>query len=125
MGLYAINCPACGKSHVWFSGSMDQRCEACKKPKEWWICWNAPGSVGEAYQCEQLSEPIAPYEQINVIEKSAFDFQCKQVKDMAETFNKSCSYYQEQIRELQTQVNIEKAEVSRLLAMTKRRNKTR
>lgn len=29
MGLYQIACPSCGKEHMWFSGTQDQRCEAC------------------------------------------------------------------------------------------------
>ena len=36
MGLYEIDCPQCGKVHMWFSGNMDQRCEVCiKRKKEW------------------------------------------------------------------------------------------
>lgn len=119
MGLYSVHCPSCSRVHVWFSGNMDQRCEECKKPKEVVIGY-PDGETPEVVPESELSSGAVLF-----IEKSAFDFQCKQVKEMAETFNKSCSYYQEQIRELQTQVNIEKAEVSRLLAMIKRRNKTR
>jgi hypothetical protein len=34
MGLYAIDCPICGKPFMWFSGNTgDQRCGECKKPK--------------------------------------------------------------------------------------------
>lgn len=29
MGLYPINCPTCGKGHLWFSGSFDTRCPDC------------------------------------------------------------------------------------------------
>lgn len=29
MGLYIIDCPACNKSHQWFSGNADQRCSEC------------------------------------------------------------------------------------------------
>ena len=31
MGLYEINCVACSKPFVWFSGTMDQRCDVCRK----------------------------------------------------------------------------------------------
>jgi hypothetical protein len=39
MGLYAIDCPSCGKPFMWFSGNLpEQRCDACikktEKPKE-------------------------------------------------------------------------------------------
>lgn len=30
MGLYPIDCPECGKAHMWFSGNLDQRCHECK-----------------------------------------------------------------------------------------------
>lgn len=30
MGVYPVKCPFCSVEHMWFSGSMDQRCEACK-----------------------------------------------------------------------------------------------
>jgi hypothetical protein len=30
MGLYAIDCPQCNKSYMWFSGNVDQRCESCQ-----------------------------------------------------------------------------------------------
>lgn len=29
MGLYAIPCRACGKTFMWFSGNLDQRCAEC------------------------------------------------------------------------------------------------
>lgn len=29
MGLYPINCPTCGKGHLWWSGSFDTRCADC------------------------------------------------------------------------------------------------
>ena len=31
MGLYPINCPTCGKGHLWFSGNLDTRCGDCQK----------------------------------------------------------------------------------------------
>lgn len=34
MGLYPIDCPACGKPHIWFSGTLDQRCDSCRRPTE-------------------------------------------------------------------------------------------
>jgi hypothetical protein len=34
MGLYGINCIQCGFPFVWFSGTMDQRCENCRKGNE-------------------------------------------------------------------------------------------
>lgn len=30
MGLFPINCPKCGKNHLWFSGILDQRCAECQ-----------------------------------------------------------------------------------------------
>jgi DNA-directed RNA polymerase subunit RPC12/RpoP len=30
MGLYAINCVQCSAPFMWFSGTMDQRCDACR-----------------------------------------------------------------------------------------------
>ena len=33
MGLYAIDCPQCGKPHQWFSGNSDQRCSECQSGK--------------------------------------------------------------------------------------------
>jgi hypothetical protein len=30
MGLYAIECPQCKRAHLWFSGSLDQRCSKCR-----------------------------------------------------------------------------------------------
>ncbi len=29
MGIFEVACPQCGNPHLWFSGSMDQRCGAC------------------------------------------------------------------------------------------------
>lgn len=34
MGLYAIDCVSCNKPFMWFSGSLDQRCETCVKESE-------------------------------------------------------------------------------------------
>lgn len=31
MGLYAINCVKCQTPFTWFSGTMDQRCDKCRK----------------------------------------------------------------------------------------------
>jgi hypothetical protein len=34
MGLYAIDCPGCGKAFMWFSGNLpNQFCDECNKPK--------------------------------------------------------------------------------------------
>lgn len=99
MGLYAIDCPSCKKPHMWFSGSMDQRCAECKKPREWWL----PSSYQE--DSEDSRKECPELKHIKVIEKSAYDFLAKQVA------------------ELQTQILTEKAEVSRLLALNKRRTK--
>jgi hypothetical protein len=96
---------------------MDQRCEACKKPKEFWLLNNE----GEDFILN--SEPVLPEGWTHVIEKSAFDFQCKQVTEMAETFNKSSEYWQGMIKDLQAQLLTEKAEVGRLMALNKRRSK--
>jgi hypothetical protein len=30
MGLYPMDCPQCGKGHLWFSGNLDQRCGDCQ-----------------------------------------------------------------------------------------------
>jgi hypothetical protein len=30
MGLYAVKCPQCGTPFMWWSGCLDQRCQACK-----------------------------------------------------------------------------------------------
>ena len=29
MGLYPIDCNSCGKPFMWFSGTLDQRCQEC------------------------------------------------------------------------------------------------
>lgn len=117
MGLYPVNCPSCNVVHMWFSGNLDQRCEECKKPKEFWVNDNAEGDGTFTVS----RTPWFGY--IHVIEKSAYDFQCKQAADLAKSFNESREYYQGIINDLQIQVNIEKGEVARLMAVAKRRNK--
>lgn len=121
MGLYSINCPSCSKAHVWFSGSMDQRCESCKAPREYSIKMKNDGtSEGWIYPMDPTKESVNPISGCQVIEKSAFDFQCKQVEDMAKQFNETCQYYMKLVNDLNNQLSIEKAEVSRLLAFNKR-----
>lgn len=34
MGIYPIDCSVCGKTFLWFSGNLDQRCPDCQKPDE-------------------------------------------------------------------------------------------
>lgn len=119
MGLYAIDCPACQKPHIWFSGNMDQRCEACRKPKEWWIsALPDQTSACMAY----ITDPSGAVKStwFHVIEKSAFDFQCKQVADLAKTYNDSFEHYNGIINNLREKLEIERAEVARLLAANKR-----
>jgi len=36
MGVYAIDCPNCGKRHNWFSASTDQRCSECIAERATW-----------------------------------------------------------------------------------------
>jgi hypothetical protein len=33
MGIYTISCEGCSNKFTWFSGSADQFCDECKKPK--------------------------------------------------------------------------------------------
>jgi hypothetical protein len=130
VGLYPIDCPACKRPHIWFSGNMDQRCVECQKPKEWYI-----QEASEGYQefvtklnPDELEEhhPELVAERDNagpwhhVIEKSAYDFQCKLLSDALKSLTRSAHYYQVMIQDLESQIAIEKAEVSRLLALNKR-----
>lgn len=34
MGVYSVKCPGCNSSHMWFSGSLDQRCQSCINGKD-------------------------------------------------------------------------------------------
>lgn len=109
MGLYAINCPTCSAPHMWFSGSMDQRCAACKAPREWEIQEATTTLLPPDLRVAQRRFPgqVDPSPHWTpVIEKTAYDFLAKQVAD------------------LQSQLLTEKAEVSRLLALNKRRTKS-
>jgi LSD1 subclass zinc finger protein len=126
MGLYPINCPACQKPHMWFSGSMDQRCTACKAPREWFIAKTGPEvEGGYDYQATEMDLSCPGNDEwTRVIEYSAYLFQCKQLEDTANTFNKASEHWQAMIADLQSQLLTEKAEVGRLLALNKRRTKS-
>lgn len=124
MGLYPITCPQCKQPHIWFSGTMDQRCGNCRNPREYSIKMKNDGTgEGWVYPMDPTREAQNPISGCQVIEKSAFDFQCKQVSEIVDTFNKSSEHWQGLIKELQHQLYTEKAEVGRLLALLKRRNK--
>ena len=121
MGLYPIDCPQCKQPHIWFSGTMDQRCGNCRNPKEWELI---QGENHIALLTLADGPKVESGTRVKVIEKSAFDFQCKQVNEIADSFNKSVQYYQGIVKELQSQLLTEKAEVGRLLALNKRRTKS-
>jgi len=127
MGLYAIDCPACGAPHMWFSGSMDQRCAACKAPREWTIQEAQTTLLPPDLRVAQRRFPgeVDPSPHwIPVIEKSAYDFQCKQLNEVIEISNNRILVLSKEIEQLRSQLLTEKAEVGRLLALNKRKNKS-
>ena len=117
MGLYAIDCPQCKKPYMWFSGNMDQRCDNCRNPKEFWLLDN------KAYSCQQHDDVgfgEAYPNQIHVIEKSAFDFQVKQLSQVVESSNQIIKALNKQMEDLANQLMIERTETSRFQALVKR-----
>jgi len=113
MGLYTVSCPACNKAHMWFSANLDQRCMECQRPRQWWI--NSANIAVPRYSDAETSPDCTA-----AIEKTAYDFQCKETEKIAKSFTDSMKYYQELAIHLESQVAIEKAEVARLLAKLKR-----
>lgn len=89
MGLYPIDCPSCGKAFVWFSGNMDQRCHDCQQPKTWWLPVRYQEDSPDTRQ--ECANTAGPY--IQVIEKSAFDFQCKQNEQLVKDYNELLEKY--------------------------------
>lgn len=56
MALIGINCPACKKPHMWFSGNRDQRCSECsstpaRQPNARWT--ELADDIIASYECDQ------------------------------------------------------------------------
>ena len=53
MGLYPIECPECGQPYMWFSGNLDQSCEACRNgepdPQYYYIEMDGKGAYAFVY----------------------------------------------------------------------------
>ena len=121
MGLYAIDCPACNKPTQWFSGNVDQRCEACRIPRTWWLQSHQEDGFPPIYVEASAEQKFV--DDLLVVEKSAYDYQCKELIKTAEAYTSSLKYFNDLIADKERQLLTEKAEVGRLIALLKRRSK--
>lgn len=80
MGLYPINCPTCGKGHLWFSGSLDTRCGDCQKAnpvvsvKTILACGHEACTLQGCFGCSQhCGKPMKLYNAIKEVKEEESD----------------------------------------------------
>ena len=96
MGTFPINCPECGRLFIWFSGTMDQRCDKCRQPalpkamtdEEFLKSLGEPTEVGTYQQCVPVvspTHPTGPVEGAREIVQMVYDYmnvvECKNACD--------------------------------------------